>query len=186
MRLLRLFLLLAWVAALPLHGQGVEAPRPLVLTEVLALPLSAGQVEKAAQAAWEYSFGQEPAARMAVLGGGTGRLEGAARFNFKSSTAGNRLATLGVIDYQVTIQAENGLCRVRISQFNHTGNRYAPGGAVSLGRIYADKRPPERVPGISSGVAQRLNDDMRGQLGAHLSEVIKVFFRQLKNTVNTE
>lgn len=164
----------------------MDHPRLLVITEAVAFPLSAAQVEQAARQAWALSFGQEPGARIVQDGTGTGRIEGTARFNFKSTATGSRQGTLGVIDYQIGIQAENGLCRVRISDFSHTGNRHAPGGPVSLGRIYAGTRPRERVPGISLGVAQRLNDDMREQVGRHLSEVAKAFFLQLRKTAQTE
>lgn len=162
------------------------APRLLVVKEAIALPQSMAQIGKAATKAWPYSFGQEPGSRIVLDDPSTGRLEGVARFNFKSSTTANRPGTLGIIEYRVGIQAENGLCRILISQFVHTGNRNAPGGAIDLGHVYAAERPPERVPGISRGAAQRLNEDMRNQLRAHLGEVIKTFRMQLRVALETE
>lgn len=90
---------------------------------------------------------------------------------------------MGVINYQVFIQAENGQCRVRISHFTHTGNRNATGGGVDLGLLYAGQRPQESVQGISMGTANRLHADMRAQSRAHMDEVIKTFFAALRRTV---
>lgn len=158
----------------------VEEARPLVLVDALALPRSMAQLGQGAAQAWPYSFGQEPGARIISNDPAKGTLEGSARFNYKSTGTAARLGTLGVIEYKVSIQAENGLCRIRISQFVHTGNKNAPGGPINLGVIYTASRPLERIPGVSRGVAQKLNDDMRDQVKARLMEVIKGFYAQLR------
>lgn len=178
----------ALLLAGPLLGQDLadESHRPLVLVEAFAVPHSMAQVAQAVQEAWPYSFGQEPGARIVQEDRATGLLEGVARFNYKSSTTGNRLATLGVIEYTISIRAENGLCRIRVSQFRHTGNRNAPGGAIDLGPIYAGTRPQERIPGLSRASAQRFNDDMRDQVKGHLAEVTKAFNKQLRTATLAE
>lgn len=182
------YLFTALLLAGPLLAQDGtdDGHRPLVLVEALALPHSMAQVVQAVQQAWPYSFGQEPGARIVHEDRAAGLLEGVARFNYKSPTTSNRLATLGVIEYKISIRAENGLCRIRVSQFRHTGNRNAPGGPISLGPIYAAMRPTERIPGMSRSSAQRLNDDMRDQVKAHLAEVIKAFNRQLRSATLAE
>jgi hypothetical protein len=180
-------ILLLQVALLGMSQEDpLAGPRPLVITETIALPLSMVQVEQAALSAWPYSFGLEPGARLGMEDPGTGRMEGTARFNFRSSTVGNRLQTLGVINYTVTIQAENGQCRVRISHFSHKGNSNATEGAIDLGTIYAAQRPQERIPGISMGTADRLHMDMRTQVTARLQEVIKTFSSGLRSAAEKQ
>lgn len=180
MRLLcTFFCLLGASWALP-QETGLGGPRPLVINEAVALPLSMAQVQEAALAAWAFSFGQEPGASAVPVIVGPGQLEGSARFNFRSATLGSREQTLGVIQYQVSIQAENGQCRVRITQFNHAGNRHAPGGAIDLGTIYAGERPSGPVPGISAGSAARLHADMRTQVEAHVRGVAKQFAARMR------
>lgn len=179
---MRLFVMLLLLAAhVPAMTQPavVAAPRPLVLVETVALPLSMAQVEQAARQAWTWSFGQEPGAAI-LPGGESGRIEATARFNYRSSAVGSRLQTLGVINYHVTIQAANGQCRLRISQFNHTGNRGAPGGAINLGTIYEGERPDERVALISRSTATRLHEDMRAQVTARLRTVVATFSARLR------
>ncbi len=170
-----------WVIA---QESTFDGPRPLVITEAVALPLSMAQVEQAARSAWLYSFGQEPGARLVMEDQGTGRVEGLARFNFRSSTIGSREQTMGVINYKISIQAENGQCRIRVSHFAHIGNKNAPGGSVDLGTIYTGSRPVERIPGISLGTAERLHEDMRTQVSAHLRDVIKAFSANLRQAVD--
>ncbi|MBS1936838.1 MAG: hypothetical protein JSS84_03390 [Bacteroidetes bacterium] len=156
------------------------APRPLVVVESVALPLSMAQVEKAARAAWPFTFGEEPGAKVLEDAPGSGRLEGSARFNFRASTVGNRLQTLGVINYHISISAENGQCKLRFGQFTHTGNANAPGGAVSIGPLYEGDRPLDPVPGIGILVAARLHEDMRQQVVAHVREVAGRFAQRLR------
>lgn len=157
-----------------------EVPRPLVVVESVALPLSMAQVEKAVRAAWPFTFGEEPGATVLEDEPGAGRLEASARFNYRASTVGNRLQTLGVINYHISISAENGQCKVRLGQFAHTGNVNAPGGAVSIGPLYEGARPLDRVPGVSVAAAARLHEDMRQQVVAHLREVAGRFAQRLR------
>lgn len=166
------------LAAQPVDDAAVA--RPFVVNEAVALPMSAAQVMQAAQDAWPWTFGQQPGATIISTDPTEFRIEGALRFNFKSSSAFARLSTLGVINYQVTITATNGACKVRAAQFVHTGNKNAPGGPISLGRIYAGQRPDERVAGLSRGSAQRLNDDMRQQLADHLQELVRGFALRMR------
>ena len=183
MRVLCTLLLLSGALQAMPQESPLDAPRPLVINEAVALPLSMAQVELAARDAWQYSFGQQPGAQLMLVDAGTGRVEGIARFNYRSSSVGSREQTLGVITYKISIQAENGQCRIRISHFLHSGNKNAPGGSVDLGAIYTGPRPSERVPGISLGTAQRLHQDMRTQVSAQVREVIKVFSSRMRQAV---
>lgn len=166
------------LAAQPVDDAPVA--RPFMVYEAVALPMSAAQVMQAAQDAWPWTFGQQPGANLISTDPAEFRMEGVMRFNFKSSTPLARQSTLGVINYQVTITATNGACKVRATQFVHSGNKNAPGGPIDLGRIYAGPRPDERVPGLSKGSAQRLNDDMRQQLADHVHEVVRNFARRMR------
>lgn len=175
MRAALILLLSAYAAQAVPQVAGLDGPRPLVITDAVALPLSKAQVFAAALDAWEYSFGQEPGAKLTDRDTTNCRIEGVARVNFRSAQLGSRQGSMGVINYNITIQAENGQCQVRISHLAHTGNRNAPGGAIDLGTIYGGERPKEPVPGVSGGTADRLHADMRTQASAHLNEVMKRF-----------
>lgn len=175
MRFTGLLILLAWAVPAFSQVEREEAHRPLVLTDAIGLPLSSTQVFKAALGAWPYSFGQEPGARLLLQDTVSGSIRGTARVNFRSTGLGSREESMGVITYDITIQAENGQCLVRINHFFHTGNKNAMGGGVDLGPIYAGERPPEKVRGISMGTATRLHEDMRKQAQAHVGEVMKAF-----------
>ena len=183
MRVLCTLLLLFGALQVMPQESSLDTPRPFVINEAVALPLSMAQVELAAREAWQYSFGQQPGAQLVSDDAGTGRVEGIARYNYRSATVGSREQTLGVIDYKISIQAENGQCRIRISHFIHSGNKNAPGGPVDLGTIYAGQRPAERVPGISAGTAQRLHQDMRTQVSAQVKELIKAFSARMRQGV---
>lgn len=184
MRVLCTLLLLFGALQVMSQEGSLDTPRPLVINEAVALPLSMAQVELAAREAWQYSFGQQPGAQLVSEEAGTGRVDGIARFNYRSATVGSREQTLGVISYKISIQAENGQCRIRISHFVHTGNKSAPGGPVDIGPLYAGPRPAERVPGISAGSAQRLHQDMRTQVSAQVKELIKVFSARMRQAAD--
>ena len=175
MRITGLMILLAWAVPAFSQVEREEANRPLVLTDAIGLPMSSTQVFNAAVSAWAYSFGQEPGARLLLQDTVSGTIQGTARVNFRSTGLGSREESMGVITYNITIQAKNGQCEVRINHFLHTGNKNAIGGGVNLGPLYAGDRPPEKVPGISMGTATRLHADMRRQAQAHVGEVMKTF-----------
>ena len=157
-----------------------EAPQRLAFSDAIALQLSKAQVLELALRAWEYSFGQEPGAEVLQVDSANGRIEGAARVNFRSTGLGAREATMGVIAYRITLEARNGQCLVRISHLEHTGNKMATGGAVDIGPIYAGARPLTKVPGISQGTAQRLHADMRTQATAKIQEAIHTFAARMR------
>lgn len=164
----------------------MDGPRRLVIAEDIALPMSSTQVEQAVRKAWPFSFGLEPGAGPLPAEAVNGRFEADARFNFRSTATNSRLQSLGVVNYHISIRAGNGQCKVLISQFDHTGNRNAPGGAVNLGPLYAGERPPDRIPGISMGTATRLHKDMRDQVSDHLQKVLKAFAAQLRKAASSE
>lgn len=180
---LTLLLLVCVVRAVP-QPSGLDGPRPLVITDAVALPLSKAQIYAAALNAWEFSFGQEPGAKLTDRDTSNNKIEGSARVNFRSSQLGSRLGSMGVINYTVTIQAENGQCQVRINHLSHTGNRNAPNGSIDLGTIYTGERPQEPVPGASKGTADRLHADMRAQAAAHIGDVMKRFASAMRRAAD--
>lgn len=178
-----LFMLLLVQGSVRVVAQDAPAERPgaLVLTDAMGLELSKARIHAAALEAWTFTFGQEPAARIDRQDKENGLIEGSARFNFRSSALGAREETLGSINYRITVQSENGQCRVRLARFEHTGNRNMRGGGVDLGTLYAGDRPPQRVPGISLGLAQRLHADMRAQVTERLGLVMKSFAARMRS-----
>jgi hypothetical protein len=161
------------------------AAQPLVLRDAIGLQLSRMQVYNAAVRAWTYTFGQEPGAKVELEDAANGLLEGTARFNYRSSMLADREETMGVITYHVTIQAENGQCRIHISQVQHTGNRNAMGGGIDIGPIYAGARPKTRIRGISLGTAQEVHADMRMQVSAELRKVMNAFAARMRAAAST-
>lgn len=180
MRAALTLLLLVWALRAVPQDPGLDGPRPLVITDAVALPLSKAQIYSAALSAWEFSFGQEPGAKLTLRDSSNKRIEGMARVNFRSSQLGSRQGSMGVINYTITIQAENGQCQVRINHLSHTGNRNAPGGPIDLGTIYMGERPAGPVPGVSKGTAARLHSDMRTQATAHIGNAMKLFASALR------
>lgn len=176
---LSMLLLASALQVLPQDGT-METSLPLVITEATTVQLSKSQVFQAALDAWTYSFGQEPGAKVIARDTVAGRIEATARVNYRSTGVGSREETMGVINYTITVQAENGQCQVRITHLYHVGNHNAPRGGINLGTLYAGARPVERTPGISAGTAQRLHADMREQATARIKEVIKRFSSDLR------
>ena len=174
-----MLLLVSAMQVLPQDGATETSP-PLVITDATAVQLSKSQVFQAALDAWTYSFGQEPGVKVITRDTVAGRIEATARVNYRSQGLGSREQTMGVINYTITIQAENGQCQVRISHLYHVGNRNAPGGGIDLGTIYSGPRPLERTQGISAGTAQRLHEDMREQATARIKEVMKRFSSDMR------
>ena len=123
-----------------------------MITEAVALPLSKAQIYAAAVDAWEFSFGQEPGAKLTDRDTSNNRIVGVARVNYRSAQLGSRLGSMGVINYNITIQTENGQCQVRISHLSHTGNRNAPSGAIDLGDDHTETDPG----GSRGGSGQRV------------------------------
>jgi len=154
--------------------------QPLVLQDAIGLQLSRMQVYSAALEAWTYTFGQEPGAKVDLKDAANGLVTGTARFNYRSNLLASREETMGVITYHITIQADNGQCKVRISQVQHTGNRNAMGGGIDIGPIYDGDRPMTRIPGISLGTAQKVHADMRLQVSTQVRSVMNAFAARMR------
>ncbi len=164
---------------------GAQAGTPDVLgqvtfSEVVGLPMSRAQIMKAAQEAWEYTFGQQPAARLGAIDPENGVLEGAARMNYRSSFLGAREESMGVIQYRVSIMANNGQCTVRVFDIRHTGDHAAPGGGIDAGAILDGDAPHEHYPGISLKLSQRLHADIRRSISERAGELMRQFAARLR------
>jgi hypothetical protein len=169
--------------ALPFLAMGqadTAIARPLILQDAFGLQLSKARIFQAALAAWTYTFGLEPGARIELQDARNGLLEGTARVNYRNTGLTAREETMGVIAYRVTIQAENGQCRVHIAQFSHSGNRNAAGGGIDIGTLYLGDRPMERIRGISIGTAMKLHADMRDQAIAQVRKVMNAFAARMR------
>lgn len=184
MRTVLTLLLIACVLRAVPQDAGLDGPRPLVITDAVALPQSKAQIYAAALSAWDLSFGQEPGAKLTLRDTANKRIEAVARVNYRSSQLGSRQGSMGVINYIIIIQAENGQCRVRISHLSHVGDRNAPNGPIDLGTIYAGERPVGAVPGVSKGTAERLHSDMRAQATAHIGDVMKRFASAMRRAAD--
>ncbi|MBS1582885.1 MAG: DUF4468 domain-containing protein [Bacteroidetes bacterium] len=180
MRTCLLALLLLQVRAGAMAQDATDAAGTLVITDAIGLELSKARIYAAALDAWGFTFGQEPGARLDREDKENGVIEGAARFNYRSTALSAREETMGTIAYRITVQCDNGQCRVRVAQLVHTGNRGAMGGGIDLGPIYAGDRPMTRVPGISLGLAQRLHADMRDRSSERIGQVMKAFAARLR------
>jgi len=156
------------------------ASGPYMLAEDIGLSLNKAQVLAAAQEAWSNSFGQEPGAQLTLVDADNGLLEGSARLNYRSQMLMGREETMGTVAYQVTIQAKNGQCHVRVHNLKHTGNRSAQGGGISAGTIMEGVAPSEHFPGVGLGVSRRMHADIREAATTRLRETMRRFAARLR------
>ena len=151
-----------------------------MLSEDIGLAMNKAQVLAAAQDAWSSSFGQEPGNQVTLLDADNGLLEGASRMNYRSKMLLGREETMGTIAYQVTIQATNGQCHVRVHNLRHTGNRAAKGGGINAGAIMDGDAPVEHYEGVGLNVSRRMHADIREAATARLQENLRRFVARLR------
>ena len=156
------------------------APGQFTLSEDIGLAMNKAQVLAAAQDAWNSSFGQEPGGHLNLVDEESGLLEGAARMNYRSKMLMGREETMGTITYQVTIQASNGQCHVRVHNLRHMGNRGAKGGGINAGTIMEGSAPFERYPGVGLSVSKRMHADIREAAATRLRENLRRFVARLR------
>ena len=175
---LMLCLSAAWVMCqtAPEAGSG-----QYMLSEDIGLAMNKAQVLSAAQNAWSNSFGQEPGGQLTLVDTDNGLLEGTARLNYRSKLLMGREETMGTVAYQVTIQATNGQCHVRVHNLRHTGNRSAQGGGINAGIIMEGVAPMEHYPGAGLGVSRRLHADIREAANIRLRETLRRFAARLRS-----
>lgn len=152
-----------------------------ILSEDIGLAMNKAQVIAAAQDAWTNSFGQEPGGHLNLVDTENGLLEGSARVNYRSKLLMGREETMGTVVYQVTIQAKNGQCQVRVHNLRHTGNRSAQGGGIDAGTIMEGVAPLEHYPGVGLGVSRRMHADIREAATARLQEILRRFAARLRS-----
>lgn len=151
-----------------------------MLSEDIGLAMNKAQVLAAAQDAWSGSFGQEPGGQIVLVDADNGLLEGTARMNYRSRMLMGREETMGAIAYQVTVQATNGQCHVRIHDLRHTGNRGAKGGGINAGLIMEGSAPLEHYPGVGLNISKRMHADIREAATARLQETMRRFVARLR------
>lgn len=175
-----LFLLLVTVSRGQAQTDPTENGMPLVLEETISLGLSQARIMQAIDSLWPYTFGQEPGAILKHINASTGTVQGAARFNYRSTQLMAREETMGSVAYQITMQVTNGQCKVVVAGFTHTGNRGAPTGGIHLGPIYRGDRPRDRVQGIGIGSARTIHADIRDQSRDRIMVVVRSFATRLR------
>lgn len=178
----RTFLGPALCMSLLVHGQEpapVEAPMT-AFTDAVGLSLSKAQVIDKALAAWEYSFGLEPGARILSVDRESGTIEGEARFKYKSTMLIGREQSLGSVTYKVTISAHNGQCAVRVHDLMHTGNRASPHGPLDAGPVHDGVWPLLHYPSIGLSASRKLHDDIRARSGERITAVLRTFSARLR------
>jgi hypothetical protein len=151
-----------------------------MLSEEIGLAMNKAQVLAAAQDAWTSSFGQEPGGQLNLVDADNGVLEGVARMNYRSGMLMGREETMGTVAYQVTIQAKNGQCHVRVHNLRHTGNRAAKGGGINAGPIMEGVAPLEHYPGVGLGLSRRMHADIREAATTRLRENLRRFSARLR------
>ncbi len=152
-----------------------------VLSEDIGLAMNKAQVLAAAQQAWAATFGLEPSGQLSLVDTDNGLLEGTARMNYRSKLLMGREETMGVVTYQLTVQAKNGQCHVRVHNLRHTGNRSAQGGGIHMGLVLDGPAPAEHYPGVGLGVSRRMHGDLRDAATARLGEVLRRFSARLRS-----
>ena len=159
----------------------VAATGQFMISEDVGLPMNKAQIVVAAQDAWAASFGQEPAAQLTVVDVENGLLEGTARMNYRSKMLMGREETMGTVTYQVTIQAKNGQCHLRVHNLRHTGNRTAKGGGINAGIIMAGVAPDVHYEGVGLGPSRRMHADIRDAAATRLGEASRRFAARLRS-----
>lgn len=156
------------------------APGQFMVSEDIGLAMNKAQVLAAAQEAWSNSFGLEPGGQLNLVDTENGLLEGAARVNYRSKLLMGREETMGTVAYQVTIQAKNGQCQVRVHNLRHTGNRSAQGGGINAGTIMEGDAPLEHYAGVGLGISRRMHNDIRETANTRLRENLRRFSARLR------
>lgn len=175
-------LVLLIAAAAPSSGQRVadSAPGQFMLSEDIGLPMNKAQVMAAAQDAWGASFGQEPGAQLTLVDPDNGLIEGSARMNYRSKMLMGREETMGTVTYQVTVQAKNGQCHIRVHNLLHTGNRGAKGGGINAGTLMEGTAPDEHYEGVSLGMSRRMHADIRDVATTRIREAMRRFAARMR------
>ncbi len=143
--------------------------------------MSKAQIIVAAQDAWAASFGQEPASQLTLVDADNGLMEGTARMNYRSTMLMGREETMGTVTYQVTIQAKNGQCHLRVHNLRHAGNRTAKGGGIHMGVIMEGVAPEFHYEGVGIGPSRRMHTDVRNAAANRLGETSRRFAARLRS-----
>lgn len=171
--------LAAWTSIPAQEATQAEGPLTSCM-EAIGVSLNKAQVVEKALASWEYSFGQEPGARILSVDRDNGTIEGEARVKFRSSLLMAREESTGSVSYKVTISARNGQCTVRVHDLWHSGNRSAARGPLDAGQVHDGIWPMEHYPGLGLSASRRLHDDIRAQATTHIAAVMRSYSARLR------
>lgn len=165
---------------LAVTGQSATLPPALQFTRTVTLPLSKAQVAASVRAAWDNSFGLEEGASFKAQDSRSGTFTGVAHFAFLPQDLNGREQARGNIQYQVTIQAENGSCLLRVHAIVHRGNAGAKGGPIDLGTMREGAPEDLRVPGMGHAPAVHLYNDATNATTDHLERLMARFESTLR------
>lgn len=178
-------LLRCLVVLLALRGGGVPMataqPPALQFSRAVNVPLGKSQVTGLVRDAWANSFGLDPGARLSPVDGSPGAFTGVAHFAFRPAQLAGREEASGTIHYQVTVQAENGSCLVRVTGVVHKGNSAAKLDPIDLGVLRETEPPDLRIPGLSRTSAIDLYRDARTAATARIEQLLGRFESTLRD-----
>lgn len=150
-------------------------PPALQFSRTVNVPLAKAQVTGLVRDAWANSFGLDPGARLTAVDGSPGAFTGVAHFAFRPHQLTGRDEASGTIHYQVTVQAENGSCLVRVTGVVHKGNSAAKRDPIDLGVLRETEPPDLRIPGLSRTSATDLYRDARTSATARIEQLLGRF-----------
>lgn len=146
----------------------------------VSVPLNAVQLYDKALEAWNWTYGNEPGAKLLRSDREQAVLEGVARLNFRSEMLTMREESMGVVSYHITIRIKPGECTTHITEIVHTGNRNTSFGGVHLGLLPQGTTPIKRTPGMGKANAERLLAEVKGAATTRIQGLMAAFESRLR------
>ncbi|MCB9183811.1 MAG: DUF4468 domain-containing protein [Flavobacteriales bacterium] len=157
-----------------------ETGNAIGYSKAVNVPLNAVLLYDRSLEAWEWTFGGEPGARVALSDRRNGVIEGTARVNFRSAGLALREETMGVVQYRVVIQVKAGECRISVTELTHTGNRNTPRGGIHLGLLAKGDTPVRRVRGAAAGNIRKAYAEVKAVSEARILALLQAFEARLR------
>jgi hypothetical protein len=161
--------------------QATAQPPALQFSRTVNVPLGRAQVTGLVRDAWANSFGLDQGARLSPVDGSPGAFTGVAHFAFRPQQLIGREEASGTIHYQVTVQAENGSCLVRVTGVVHKGNSAAKRDAIDLGVLRETEPEDLRVPGLSRTSGIELYREARNAAEIRIEQLLGRFESTLRD-----
>lgn len=152
----------------------------LAYTRTIHVPLNAVLLFDRSLDAWNWTFGQEPGAKLLLSDRSGGVIEGSARVNFRSAQLSLRDETMGVIQYRAMISIKAGECRISISELTHTGNRGTPRGGLHMGLLARGDMPLKKVRGAAGGSVRKAYEEIKQVSESRVQALLQAFEARLR------